>query len=271
MGNITHLSTISWEVQQNDTVRCKISLSKHNYLPQHSDSKVVFYTCLSFCPQGGAVSQHALGQIPHQACNPPGRPPGQTPPGRHPPGRYPPGRHPQVDTPPSRHPPPLGRHPSGQTPVPTDSYCSRRYASYWNTFLFDIPNTWTIVAIFIFFKLWPFLISEYYTIIWIWIELCCLQAQTVQSVWDNRKFYWREMETYSTGFPERTVQIQRKTLHRGHKFSGSSDIHVENTKIRIIKLSRKKSASPVMQTTDFTTHKPHPFHARACIERRVVA
>ena len=33
-----------------------------------------------------------------------------------------------------------GKHPPGQTPLgrqtpPRDSYCSRRYASYWNAFL----------------------------------------------------------------------------------------------------------------------------------------
>ena len=35
------------------------------------------------------------------------------------------GRHPPADTPPGRHPP------------PADGYCSRRYASYWNAFLFS--------------------------------------------------------------------------------------------------------------------------------------
>ena len=51
---------------------------------------------------------------------------------RHPPARQttPPGRHPPwVDTPPhARQTPP--RHP------PRDGYCSGRYASYWNAFLF---------------------------------------------------------------------------------------------------------------------------------------
>ena len=39
------------------------------------------------------------------------------------PGRHPPGRQPRADT-------PLGRH-----PPPADGYCSGRYASYWNAFL----------------------------------------------------------------------------------------------------------------------------------------
>ena len=71
--------------------------------------------------------------------------------GRHPQGRHPQGRHPQTGTPLGRHPP--GRHsladtpradtpslgkPPGQTPPSPqiDGYCSGRYASYWNAFLF---------------------------------------------------------------------------------------------------------------------------------------
>ena len=53
------------------------------------------------------------------------------------------GRHtPRADTshPPGRHlPPPWAdtSHPPGQTPQPpSDGHCSRRYASYWNAFLF---------------------------------------------------------------------------------------------------------------------------------------
>ena len=43
-----------------------------------------------------------------------------------------PGRHPWL----GRHPPWPVRHPPGQADTPpADSYCSRRYASYWNAFL----------------------------------------------------------------------------------------------------------------------------------------
>ena len=99
------------------------------------------------------------GQTPQQ------KPPADTPLGKHPQtdnclGRHPPGHppgqiFPKVDTPLGRHTllgrhplldrhPPLGIHfplwahrPSGQTPPPpSDGYCSRRYASYWNAFLF---------------------------------------------------------------------------------------------------------------------------------------
>ena len=48
---------------------------------------------------------------------------------------HPPGRHlpPPGQTPPT----PLGRHPLGRHPnPPSDGHCSRRYASYWNAFLF---------------------------------------------------------------------------------------------------------------------------------------
>ena len=41
-------------------------------------------------------------------------------------GRHPPGR--QI--------PPLGKHPPGRYPPQADGYCSRRYTSYWNAFLF---------------------------------------------------------------------------------------------------------------------------------------
>ena len=44
----------------------------------------------------------------------------------------PPGQTPQVDTLPGQTPP--GRHP----PPPADGYCSGRYASYWNAFLFTV-------------------------------------------------------------------------------------------------------------------------------------
>ena len=79
--------------------------------------------CLSV-HRGGCVSQHALEQIP----------PGPTYPsmhwGRHPPGQTYPSMHwgrylPWVD---------ISQHALGQT-LP-DGYCSGRYASYWNAFLF---------------------------------------------------------------------------------------------------------------------------------------
>ena len=77
--------------------------------------RLCFYTCLSFCSQGGSASVHA------------GIPPGT----RHtpPPQRRPP----RADTPQEQTPPP------GADPPPTgsrDGYCCGRYASYWNAFLF---------------------------------------------------------------------------------------------------------------------------------------
>ena len=93
-----------------------------------------FYSCLSFCPQGrGAVSGRHLPRqttpladtLPRQTC-----PPGQTPL--------------LADTPLGRHPSgqtsPLGRHTSRQTLPPRYGHCSRRYASYWNAFLFHIRS-----------------------------------------------------------------------------------------------------------------------------------
>ena len=67
-------------------------------------------------------SVHRRGQIPDTS-HPPGRHPSwqDTPTGQTPPG--------QADTPLGRHPP-QARHPQA------DSYCSGRYASYWNAFLF---------------------------------------------------------------------------------------------------------------------------------------
>ena len=119
---------------------------------------LVKYYDIYYCPQrrcGKVMCLHlsvilftgGVWQTPPQADTPLGRhSPGQTPPpvGRHPLpwkdtflGRHPPRQtpHPQADTPlgkPSlwQTPPPLGRHP------PVDGHCSRRYASYWNAFLF---------------------------------------------------------------------------------------------------------------------------------------
>ena len=89
--------------------------------------------------------------------NPPppgqGDPPGQgapqqgdTPPwaGRHPPGQGdPPGREtpPQGDTPLARRPPPPPP-PGRETPPPGIRSMNGRYASYWNTFLFQVQLTW---------------------------------------------------------------------------------------------------------------------------------
>ena len=58
-----------------------------------------------------------------------------TPLGRHPP---PPSRNPL-----GRQPPPPGQTPApGQIPHPADGHCSRRYASYWNAFLFIRVFPW---------------------------------------------------------------------------------------------------------------------------------
>ena len=101
------------------------------YRPQRSCGKVIFsQACVKNSVQReGGVSQHSLGQRPPlpSACW--DTPPGQTPPtpGRHHPlplADTPLGRPPQAD-PPGRHPPPGA-----------DGYCSGRYASYWNAFLF---------------------------------------------------------------------------------------------------------------------------------------
>ena len=58
-------------------------------------------------------------------------PPGQTPAGQTPP----PSRSPRVDTQTGRHPP--WADTPGQTPPSPDSYCSGRYASHWNAFLYS--------------------------------------------------------------------------------------------------------------------------------------
>ena len=76
--------------------------------------RLCFYTCLSFCSQGGSASVHA------------GIPPPHLPP----PGT----RHPPDQTPPEQTPP------WDQTAPPSgsrDGYCCGRYASYWNAFLLN--------------------------------------------------------------------------------------------------------------------------------------
>ena len=90
---------------------------------RNSSCGKVMFSQVSVCPRGRGV-------------HPPGRqtPPGQTPAGKiHPRQTHPLGRHtPWADT------PPLGRHTSSEQtpPPPRDSYCSGRYTSYWNAFLF---------------------------------------------------------------------------------------------------------------------------------------
>ena len=81
------------------------------YRPQRSCGKVMFSQVSVILFTGGCASQHALGQTP--PCRPPptGRPPGQTPP---------------------------AQCILGYTPhTHTGGYCSGRYASYWNAFLFE--------------------------------------------------------------------------------------------------------------------------------------
>ena len=72
--------------------------------------RLCFYTCLSFCSQGGGVCLSACWDA--------------TPLSRHPPWEQ---------TPPTR-----SRHPSGsrhRPPRPADGFCCGRYASHWNAFL----------------------------------------------------------------------------------------------------------------------------------------
>ena len=101
----------------------------NNYHPQHSCGKVMFYTCLSFCPQGGCLADTLPGQTPLGRHTPPlGRhpsPPRQTPP-------WTDTQPPWADTAPVGRQSPLGSKP----PSPSDSHCSGRYASYWKAFLF---------------------------------------------------------------------------------------------------------------------------------------
>ena len=92
--------------------------------------RLCFYTCLSFCSQGGGCLPQCM--------------PGYHPPPlrkhthpwvAHPPGKHTPGKHtptPPGSTPPEKHTPP------GSTPPPGDSCRCRRYAFYWNAFLFGL-------------------------------------------------------------------------------------------------------------------------------------
>ena len=79
--------------------RQALSLSS-SFLPSANQvvERLCFYTCLSFCPRGRGVSAPVHAGIYTL--------PGQTPPWADPP------------------------------PHPADGHCCRRYASYWNAFLF---------------------------------------------------------------------------------------------------------------------------------------
>ena len=84
------------------------------YRPQKKLRKGNIFTrvCQEFCPQGGVC---------------------QTPPVL---GRHPPRQTRQTPPTPLWADTPLGRHPLGIHLPPADSYCSGRYTSYWNAFLF---------------------------------------------------------------------------------------------------------------------------------------
>ena len=79
--------------------------------------------CQEFCPWGGVCLSACWDTPPGQTPSRADTPLGQTlPPPDRLPGQTPPGKPPRQT--------PLGRHP------PADGYCSARYASYWNAFLF---------------------------------------------------------------------------------------------------------------------------------------
>ena len=88
--------------------------------------RLCFYTCLSFCSQGGTPNRYSPLQV-------------------HPPGRYP-----QAGTPPSRYTPrqvhTLGRYTRRQVHLPAMhagiQSTSGRYASYWNAFLLSPISIW---------------------------------------------------------------------------------------------------------------------------------
>ena len=94
-----------------------------------------FYTCLSFCSQGGGVCLSACWDT--TTTTPGTRPPrSRHPPGtRHPPKPDPPEQTPH--TPGSRHPPRADTTPPWEADSSIRS-TSGRYASYWNAFLFVI-------------------------------------------------------------------------------------------------------------------------------------
>ena len=131
------------------------------YLPAATKlwPRLYFYTCLSFCPQGGVSRQ---GESPQTGRTPPGRenPPGrETPPDQADPpaGRTPPGQgepHRTRQTPPAGRKPPGQGEPPGPGRTPPDQADSRirstsgRYASYWNAFLFTVLSPFAQVADF---------------------------------------------------------------------------------------------------------------------------
>ena len=122
-------------------VHCNMSSEKYWLLPSATKlRRLCFYTCLSFCSQGGGLPQCMLGyhHLPPRAdTHPQSRPPGAgIPPSRHPsrPGT----------TPPEQAPPRAGT-PAADTPLgsgtpPADGYCCGRYASYRNALLFGGEN-----------------------------------------------------------------------------------------------------------------------------------
>ena len=90
----------------------------------NSSCRKVMFSQASVWPQGGCIP--SLGRLPGRQTSPR-----------------------QADTPQQADIPLAGRHPSGrQTPLhirqtpPPDGYCSGRYASYWNAFLFCIFLIW---------------------------------------------------------------------------------------------------------------------------------
>ena len=118
--------------------RCEQNYNLDKYMMVLGD--VIFYrkvmfsqACVKNSVHGGGVSTRHF--LPGQTR--------QTPPPRQadtPQVDTPLGRHPQVDT------PLRADTPSGQTLLwtdtpPADGHCSRRYASYWNAFLFNSTST----------------------------------------------------------------------------------------------------------------------------------
>ena len=97
------------------------STSLHYYRPQTKLRKGNVFTsvCQEFCPQGEV---HTL---------PPSWP--DTPPGKHPLSKHPQADIPQADNPQADNP-----------TLQADGYCSGRYASYWNAFLFIFVISSTI-------------------------------------------------------------------------------------------------------------------------------
>ena len=139
-------------------VTLTLHVSRHLLLSTTKLRRLCFYTCLSFCSQGGGLPQCMLGYHPPDQARPWTRhtPTRHTPQTRYLPHRAdtspppPRTRHhpsdkapPRPGTPQSRHPPRPGPPPREQTPArsrhpPADGYCCGRYASYWNAFLFVI-------------------------------------------------------------------------------------------------------------------------------------